>query len=250
MVASLWWQRRIEEIAYRRLRQLTERGLWDGFPPVPIDHVIEHLLALTIVWETIAEEPDEEILACIRPGTSELVLNETHLELFKQNPGLERFSKAHEAGHADVFGLTAQRDQLTIFPESHYKPKRRSSTRGDVNVITRKLRELDGRTRAAVLRELNDETRRRQAEGEDPPLQRRSVDRYAATILMPEEQVRDRAHRGDLTSWPFVYELARGFAVSTTAMLVRLKELRLVFDVDGRRIVLQDPALLDQTSLF
>ena len=86
MASESWWKRRIEEKAYGRLRRLRELKLWDGSAPVPIDHVIEHTLDLTISWEEVAEPPGRQVLACLRPETREIVLNEHHAPLFRYSP--------------------------------------------------------------------------------------------------------------------------------------------------------------------
>ena len=63
-----WWYRKIEERAYYRLSQLRRprpdgrAPLWDGTPPVPVEHVAEHLLGLSITYDEIEEEEGEEIL--------------------------------------------------------------------------------------------------------------------------------------------------------------------------------------------
>ncbi len=250
MVSSSWWARRIEEKAYLRLRQLRAAGLWDGTAPVPVDHLLEHVLQLRISWERIEEKPDERILACLRPEAREVVLNEIHLDLFLEKPGLERFSKGHEAGHADVFALAGEAEQFKLLKDSVYRPQRRSATRGQVTVLGKRLAQLTPAVRTEVYRELADRERARREEGEDSVLERRSVDRYAATILMPEDIVRELARELDLTRWPSLYEIAAALGVTISAVIVRLKELQLVHDVRDKTILTVDPALGSQGTLF
>ena len=242
--------RRIEEKAYSRLRQLRARGLWDGTAPVPVDHVLEHILQLQISWERIEEKPDERILACLRPETREVVLNEIHMDLFLEKPGLERFSKGHEAGHADVFALAGEAEQFKLLKDSVYRPQRRSATRRQVTVLSERLKQLTPEVRTEVYRELADRERACREKGEDSLLERRSVDRYAATILMPEDLVRELACQLDLTRWLSLYEMAEALGVTISALIVRLKELHLIHDVRDKAIVLVDPALEAQNSLF
>jgi hypothetical protein len=65
-----WWYGKIERLSFARLHELQrarENGrppLWDGIPPVPVEHVAEHLLGLSIVFEEIEEAEGEEILGC------------------------------------------------------------------------------------------------------------------------------------------------------------------------------------------
>ena len=101
------WRDWVEDRALGMLRRLRQRGLWDGSPPVPVDHVLEQLLRLRILYEVIDEPPGHQILGCLRPADRLVILNERHLELFQQVPGLEAYTKGHEAGHADCYALAA-----------------------------------------------------------------------------------------------------------------------------------------------
>jgi hypothetical protein len=251
MIGRARWLDSIEGKAYRRLRELRERGLWDGRPPVPVDHVLEHLLDLSISWETVLEKDDEEILACLRPETRQVVLNERYRNRFESVPGLERFCKGHEAGHADVYALCAVADQIQLLPHYQYRPTKRSTPHGDVAVLTSRLRGLPRSVRTDVLQKLKGEERERRAAGEDTPLERRAVEHYAAVLLMPEEAVKASAAAVDLSRWPNVYALASEFDVSRVAMRIRLEELGLIHGVgpDGR-ILMTNPALAGQTDLF
>jgi hypothetical protein len=244
------WLELIEKRACARLRQARQRELWDGTPPVPIEFVLEHLLELRISWETIEEKPDEEILASIRPATREVVLNETHRVRFEQWPGVERFSLAHEAGHADIFAMVDRDDQIAFFSSS-YRPQHRSATKGNVVALPNQLKGLPADMRTNVLRRLRDHERARWARGEDTPFERRSVDHYAAVILMPEELLRAQATSRDLGEWRTVEYLAQTFGVSCAAMRIRLEELGLIFGIDDDgQLLREDPAQRDQGSLF
>ncbi len=241
----------VEERAYSRLRQLRDRGLWDGRPPVPVDHVIEHLLKLTISWEVVSELAGEQILACLRPEAMEVVLNEARRGQFETMPGLERFSLAHEAGHADVFALTALSEQLGLIARDVYKPAQRSAARGPVAVILGRLPEMSREALREVLQTLKELDRARQVAGEDTPFVRRTVDHYAAVLLMPEEAVRSMADGLDLSRWSTIQTLASDFQVSRTAMRIRLEECRLIHGVDERgQVVLKDPGATGQGEIF
>ncbi len=241
------WLDSIEHKAYRRLRQLRERGLWDGVPPVPIDHVLEHLLDLSISWEDVNEDPGEEILACLRPERREVVMNERYRERFERITGLEEFSKAHEAGHADVFALCADSEQIHLLPKSLYHPKHRSAAHGEVSVLTARLKALSPEMRSEVLRELKNQEHALKARGEDSPLERRAVEHYAAVLLMPEDVIRTYAKGVDLSEWSGVVVLATKFQVSRTAMRIRLEELRLIH---ARGIQSRNPTTVGQEELF
>ena len=245
------WLRQIEDRAYGRLQQVRQRGLWNGKPPVPVELILEHALNLRISWEVIDEEPGETIFACLRPGTRQVVVNERHRSLFESQPGLERFSLAHEGGHADVFALAGRANERPLLEAMSYRPQLRSAAKGPVVSLAPRLRQLSPETRTAVLQELADQERARRVAGEDSPLVRRAVDHYAAVLLMPADLVRTAAAGRDVSSWQTVSDLARLFAVSKSALRIRLQEVGLIFGVDDAgAILLTDPAHRGQQSLF
>lgn len=245
------WLDRIEEQAYVRLRQLRQRGIWNGDPPIPLDFVVEHLLNLRICWEVIEEEPGETIFACLRPASREIVVNESHLSIFRDQPGLERFSIAHEAGHADVFALVREADQIPLFPRIPYHPQRRTATNGEVLSLHARLRAIPQPMRTEVMRGLAALEREQRAAGVDSPMERRGVDHYAAVLLMPAGEVRSAVIEAQLASRRDIAELAGLFKVSFTAMRIRLEELRLIHGVaDDGRILRVDSASSDQGTLL
>jgi hypothetical protein len=250
-----WWLARIETRTARRLQQLRQRELWDGCPPVPVEHVIEHLLELSISYEDIEEHPEEEVLGSFRPETREIVLNARHIALFRDIPGRRRFTLAHEAGHADLYALAecAAQGELALLGQ-YYHPRMKPASRGPVAVLSlqlaRRLRALPAPQRDAVYRRICEAEHARYAAGHDTPLVRRTVDTYASMLLMPAELVRTQAAGQDLTVYAEIKALAEVFAVSATAMRYRLLDLRLVFEGPDRTLVRTDPTHVDQGELF
>ena len=262
-----WWYRKIEGRAYHRLTQLRRprpdggAPLWDGVPPVPVEHVAEHLLGLSITYDKIDEEEGEEILGCLRAEGKEIVLNERHADRFQRNPGTERHTIGHEIGHADVFGDVADATEQLAIPElcGAYRPRKRSAIRGDVRVLKitmtaamkQRLDACEPEVREEVMRRWAERDRERSAGDQDTPLVRRAVDHYAATLLMPEEAVRSAACTLDLASWRSITELAARFGVSKQSMRIRLEELGFIYGVDeSNRIMLENPAEADQFRLW
>jgi hypothetical protein len=245
------WIENVESRAYARLQTLASRNLWDGRPPIPIEHVIEHLLELHIVWEEVKEAPGGLVLACLRPATREVVLNERHRDRFEATPGLERFSLGHEGGHADMFALTASPLSFAFESGSSYTPVRLSATNGEVVALPSKASDGLAQRSAAMWAAAEDE-RARWAAGEDSPRVRRAVNHYAAVLLMPQDLLRPACRGQDVQAWPVIYRIADLFQVSIAALLVRLQELGLIFGVDNARrlILLTDPGGADQTDLF
>jgi hypothetical protein len=246
------WVQGVETRAYSRLRALRSRGLWDGHPPVPIEHVVEHLLNLHIVWEDVEDPPEGIVLACLRPQSREIVLNERHRMKFAEIRGLERFSLGHESGHADIFALSAVSASPGLDCGLDYTPVRRSATNGEVIALSTRLSQLDKDERVSVLQALAETDRARWVAGEDSPRVKRAVDHYAAVLLMPQDLVRDACATENPQEWGALYRIAELFQVSISALAIRLKELGLIFGVekDTHRILLSDPGQIDQIELF
>lgn len=250
-----WWLNGIETRTAARLRELRLRELWDGTPPVPLDHVAEHLLDLSISYEEIEEEDGEEIYGSFRPEEREIVINTRHSAAYEANPGRLRFTMAHEIGHADLFALATRTDQGELgLLAGAYSPRHKSATKGEVSVVSLRLaeriRHLPAVQRAAYEQRLLAVEQKKYAAGHDTPLVRRSVDTYASLLLMPADLVRAHAAGRDLTVYAELRDLARVFVVSTTAMRHRVVDLGLVYEGPGGALQLTDPAHADQGTLF
>jgi hypothetical protein len=251
-----WWLDAIAARTSQRLRELQRLKLWNGRPAVPVEHVIEHILGLSISYEEIEEHPDEEILGSFRPSEREIVLNARHSETFATIPGRLRFTLAHEAGHADLYALadaTAQ-GELGAVLTGAYHPRHKSATRGTVAVtslrLSEQLRRLPPEQRNEFYRRLHDAESERAAKGHDTPLVRRTVDTYAAMLLMPADVVHTRAKLYDVTDHAQLRNLAQEFEVSTTAMRYRVVDLSLAYEGPTGALQLTDPAHKDQCTLF
>jgi hypothetical protein len=192
------------------------------------------------------------------------VLNDRHAQRFRDVPGCERHTVAHEIGHADVFGDVAATSQ-TGFPgltaQSH--TRKRSSTKGDVRVLglrfsaamNQRLGRCTPEARAEALRRFELEMRAYEqakvAAGADTAIVRRAVGHYAATLLMPHDLGRSEANELDLSGWASVDHLARRFAVSRESMRIQLEYLNLIHGVsDEGRILVRDPAEDHQLSIL
>lgn len=73
--------------------------------PIPIERVVDHLLDIPVLWESIPSREGRVIASKLTqpaPGTPAcIVLNEDLRHgKFQEFPGLERTALAHEAGHA------------------------------------------------------------------------------------------------------------------------------------------------------
>jgi hypothetical protein len=93
----------IEDRAMRLLHRAREASIWDGSAPIPVELIAEELSRLTIEWTLFRPRPDgPRVLGALDPATRGLLLNDGERVFFQTNPGVERFTIAHEIGHLDL----------------------------------------------------------------------------------------------------------------------------------------------------
>ena len=80
-------------------------------PPIPVDRILEDVLDLSILWDTIPEEPGQSILAGLDPNNKTVVFNELRLALIEETPGLYNTVLGHESGHWEAHVDPALLDQ-------------------------------------------------------------------------------------------------------------------------------------------
>jgi hypothetical protein len=261
------WEARIDAHAYGRLRELRQRGLWrEGKLPVPVDHVIERLLGLDICYAEFAANADAP--AALDVAGRAVLINERMQPLFEAVPGLLAFCKGHEAGHADLYGLAGRHEQVATDVHGagaggRYEPARTLAYRSpagagvgareavEVSVLrSDEFRRLSRETKTRFYHKVLNDERARQAAGEDTGLVRRTVDRYAATLLMPEDLLREHARGLDVTRPDHLRSLADRFEVSHAAMAHRVVELRMAYRGEDGTLTLDNPADAAQGRLF
>jgi hypothetical protein len=191
-----WRRAEVEQLAWQTLIRF-RRQL--GAPlrlPVDVDLIGELVCGLTWDWDEIPEPPGRRIWAGLFPGERRVVMNERHLALYRQNEGLERFTKAHEVGHwvCHVRGGFARAEAPT--------------------------------TRAVIL--LRDASQHDWRE--------RHANWFAAALLMPIPLVLSAASDLDLSTWRDRYALRDRFNVSISALNARLATLGLSPGRAGQRI--------------
>ena len=71
-------------------------------PPVPIERIIEDMLDLNILWDSITESKAQSILAGLEPLTKTIVFNDIRSAVTTETPGLYNTVLAHEAGHWEL----------------------------------------------------------------------------------------------------------------------------------------------------
>jgi len=89
----------LENKASQLIRRYALQRRWVPALPIPIESIMEHTLNLLIEYSAIEEPESVKIWGCISPSTKIITLNEHHLDDFQRNPGLERYTLAHEIGH-------------------------------------------------------------------------------------------------------------------------------------------------------
>lgn len=215
-----WRNEHIERRAEERLTQLARSLGRPISPPIPVDHFIEHVLELDFLWDVIEERPGEVLLGAIDPRARRIVINETHVRLFEQRPGLERFTKLHEGGHWDLLTDQAAIDHPHLLERDDVDGpvSFRQSRSGLLHVLKALCMTKEGIDYVCDLRSRSDD-----------PYEKRVVNRYAGAVLIPRQLLREDVARKRPQRWPDVYRLAERYEVTPTAMKVRLNELGLVY---------------------
>lgn len=204
-------------IPYQRIERLTADTLRayqreTGSPlelPVDIDLIGEMLYG--IVWEyDLLDDP--KTLAALFAGSRTVKLNDLHAKRFREKPGFERFTKAHEIGH-----WILHVDQAVL-------------GFGCLPGLERRERVLC-------------------RNGAERPMERQA-DLYAAALLMPTDLLIKAARAYDLCRWPELYALAEAFDVTITALKIRLERLGLIHVSDDGVIYRSREERYGQQRLF
>jgi hypothetical protein len=234
----------IEDVTAARIREYEAKA---GVPvklPVPIEQIVEQVLGLIFEWDEIEEQPGEQILGGLVAAERKIVLNEKHLALFEEKPGLERSTIGHEAGHWDI-DIDRARLNHPTFPGFEV----------DAVVVHRHARKADRVIEVLFSRAMHDDRAYRLykkiTEGQDAPEVRSAVDRYQSALLMPAWLMREADQRYDMTKWPELYRLAEEAQVNISNLTVRLQRLGLIYRRDGdKKIYRSQDEVTGQGSLF
>jgi hypothetical protein len=233
----------IEEITASRIREYEAKTGSTVVFPVPIEKIIEQVLGLTFDWDEIEEEPGEQILGGLVAKHKKILLNEKHMALFQEKPGLERSTIGHEAGHWDV---DIDRSNLLHpnLPGMDTAPHivKRHSKKNDlvVDVLTRAM--TDDRYRQLY---------KKITQGEDAPDVRSAVDRYQSALLMPVWLLKEAQGQYDFTHWPSLYDLAKLAQVNISNLTTRLKRLDMLFiPKDSKKLYRNKAEFSGQSSMF
>ncbi len=231
----------IEQIAEQRLLEFERKLARPLSIPVNIELFGELVLELSILWDEIEELPGEEVLAGLRAPDRLIVMNERRKREMEQKPGRRRLTQGHEMGHWDLFVDKSKLDHPMLFEAA--APgivAYRSSRGGQVQIIETLLSCEEG---IDLLRQMKSRA--------DTADEARSVNRYAAAILMPRAIIIDEAKKIDRTHWPNLYRLAERFDVTISALRVRLEQFNLVYlDQETKRLYPSRENAQGQTRLL
>jgi hypothetical protein len=208
----------IEQIAEQRLLEFERKLERPLSLPVDIELFGDLVLELSILWDEIEELPGEEVLAGLRAPDRIIVMNDRHQLQMEQKPGRRRLTQGHEMGHWDLFVDKSKLGHPALFDGAPDIFAYRSSPCGQVQIMKTLLACEEGRE---LLREIKSRA--------DTPNEERSVNRYAAAILMPRAIIIEEAKKIDRTQWRNLYRLAERFDVTISALRVRLEQLNLVY---------------------
>jgi hypothetical protein len=209
----------IELIAEERLAKYEQELGRRLSVPIDIELFGDLVLGLSILWETLEELPGEVVLAGLQPARRRIIMNEGRKDELESKPGLRRLTQGHEMGHWDLFVEQAELDHPTLFEtavDSLFAY--RSSPVGEVQVMNCLLACEEGRE---LVRQINARA--------DNPNEKRSVNRYAAALLMPRTMIVEDAKSIDRTEWKPLYRLAERYDVTISALRVRLEQLNLLY---------------------
>ncbi len=233
----------IEEATASRIRQYEAMTGGPVSFPVPIEKIVEQVLGLDFDWDEIEEGPGEQILGGLHIGSRTIYLNSKHLPAFEANPGLERSTIGHEAGHWDIDIDRAHLAHPTlegIGLGPHVVHRHGSNPDILIKVLDRAMKD----DRAYRLY-------KKLTAGQDAPEVRSAVDRYQSALLMPAWLIRDATERFDLQRWPDLYRLSELAQVTISNLTVRLQRLDLIYLRGGdKRIYRNKDEFTGQGSFF
>jgi len=234
----------IEDVTAKRIREYEAKAGVTVKLPVPVEEIIEQVLDLTILWDAIEEQPGELILGGLQAKKRTILLNETHLPLFNEKPGLLRSTMGHEAGHWDIDTDKSSLDGASLFGDEGEErvAHRHASKSDDLIAVLLSLAHHNEQAYRAY---------KKLTAGQDTPDQKSAVDRYQSALLMPSWLMKEAATRHDLTCWQGLYRFAEEAQVNISNLVTRLHRLGMIFIPKGsKRIYRSEDEYRGQGTLF
>lgn len=189
--------------------------------PVPIEQILMQVYDLYVEWTEIKEENEITVLGGLAAKDKRIVLNSKHKQLFSITAGLERSTIGHEAGHweYDIDKTNLENCDSLNFPNVSLYYSRSSEKYSLITSYRGNIQ--SGNTK--ILEDLKKY---------DSPDQARIVNRFAAALNMPIHLVKEYCRKNQIQSWSDFYKMKELFDVSSSALKVRLEQLKLLFIKD------------------
>ncbi|MDB4777819.1 hypothetical protein OAG68_00010 [bacterium] len=234
----------IEDVTAQRIREYETKQKVVVTFPVPIEQIVEQVLGLDFDWDVIEEHPGEQILGGLDAANAKILLNETHVKVFEEKPGLLRSTISHEAGHwdIDIDRSKVNHPQLPGFNVEAHVAKRHAS-KSDQIIEVLMTRGLTDKRAYKLYKKITD--------GQDTHEVRSAVDRYQSALLMPKWLIEEASTKFDFLKWPDLYRLAELAEVNISNLVTRLQRLNLIYLREGDKTIYRSKdELTGQKSLF
>jgi len=234
--------RKIEEKTLVRIAEY-EKEYGPMKIPVPLDIFIEKIFNLTIDRDSLGQDA----LGGLNPKQNTLFVNSDYDLQFKEKPGLERFTEAHELGHWDLHIDKASLTHPSLFgPEKEEDVFLRKDTTKGNSVYIIKNSWLD----PEIYKIIGSHIKKH-----DTPQVARQVEKYASFLLMPTALIQSyiKSVDSNIYSWPALYKMAEEFQVTISALKVRLTQMKLIYvsnDFSDKRIYHSKEEATGQGSLL
>lgn len=191
-------------------------------PPIPLENILMQELELTIEYDEIIHPTGLIILGGLCPYEKKVIVNSQHLQLFNEKPGLERSTIGHEAGHW-VFEVDTSLLNHPTFEFNEDECYVQAQTKNNKRVFA-----FRGNIKSTPNQPLD------LIKKIDSSDQTRVVNRFNAALNMPILLIKKHIVGVILTEWSSIYELAKIFDVTPTAMKVRLEQLGYIYVKDKK----------------
>lgn len=203
------------EYKANRLLSLYESQLGNiAAPPVPVEELLETVLDLNILWSELPEKPLQTVLAALHPQAKRVVFNDNRRNLIESTPGLYNTILAHELGHWEIHvrhGIFSQRS-LFGYDSDYLHIYQRSGSDNDIKEV--------------------------------------QAHKFMGYLLLPARLLRPAIQDVDLLEWSNLYMLRDTFAVTISALIIRLERLKLIHITDSKEIYPSRQEAQDQKQLF
>jgi Zn-dependent peptidase ImmA (M78 family) len=196
-------QKRIEALA----AELWQRhNLAPGFD---IELLLDDL-GLDLLWEEIADEDGDRVLAQLVPEQHLVILNERHRRLLEEKQGrLRRYTLGHEIGHWTLHAAAVRSGMMQLFDGERVWCRSGSAASTE-----------------------------------------RQSEMFSAALLMPKDRLLAALPKEPWRGWPPVYRLANIFLVNVTPMAIRLEELGWMHRNESKPPVSGPGLAVGQAALF